>query len=592
MIFLHPWLLAGLLAAGVPLLLHLVQRREPPTIVFPAVRYLLDATREHQRRLRIRHWLLLLLRTLLIVALVLAAAGPTVRRSGVTSHAPSALVLVVDNSLSSAAIVGGTPRIEELVRAGDAVLARATPGDALWLIVADGAARRGDPATLRAALRELKPSTTRLDLGSAVQAAGEVLSTEALPGEIVMITDLQATALGAASTRAPLTIARPEGAVPQNIGVAGLIAGSQPWSTDGGQVQVMVAGDSAAQAPLQLTAGDRPARQALATVGGAVQVAVPAAPAGWYALRATIQPDELRLDDQRVLGLRMAPLARASCAAAGRFAEAACDVLRSNGRLLAGDDVALGGFGSTASVILPPADPASLGAVNRELERRGVAWRFGEPAPAGSTDSNDVLAPTRLFQRLRLVPSSSGRTGVLVTAAGEPWLVRSGTVLLIGSRLDTAWTALPFQAEFVQFVDVLLNRLARGEVVTLDVPAGSAGTLPDLVSAVVKGSQRWPVEGGGRYAPPDTGLYYLLKGADTVGALAANPDPRESMLQQASDAQVRALWRGATIVPLDDAGGAAFSAGARGDLRGPLLWLALVLGIAEVGLASVWGRRA
>ena len=35
MTFLHPWLLAGLLAAGVPLLLHLVQRREPPTVVFP-----------------------------------------------------------------------------------------------------------------------------------------------------------------------------------------------------------------------------------------------------------------------------------------------------------------------------------------------------------------------------------------------------------------------------------------------------------------------------------------------------------------------------------------------------------------------------
>jgi len=141
MTFLHPWMLAGLLAAGVPLLLHLVQRREPPTIVFPAVRYLLDATREHQRRLRIRHWLLLLLRTLFIVALVLAAAGPTVRRSGVTGHAPSALVLVVDNSLSSAAIVGGTPRIEQLLRAADGVLARATPGDALWLILADGARR-------------------------------------------------------------------------------------------------------------------------------------------------------------------------------------------------------------------------------------------------------------------------------------------------------------------------------------------------------------------------------------------------------------------------------------------------------------------
>jgi hypothetical protein len=389
-----------------------------------------------------------------------------------------------------------------------------------------------------------------------------------------------------------LTVARPEGAIPRNVGIVELAAGSQPWSTDGGLVQVRVAGDSGAQAPLSLTAGDRPARQALATVGGAVQVAVPGAAAGWYALAATIQPDELRLDDRRVLGLRMAPLARATCAPAGRFAEAACDVLRANGRLLPGDDIVLGGFGSTASVVLPPADPASLGAVNRDLERRGVAWRFGDVALAGATDSSAILPPARLFRRLRLVPSGSGRTGVLLTTAGEPWLVRSGSVLLVGSRLDTGWTELPFRAEFVPFIDVLLNRLARGEVASLDVVAGDAGVLPDLVSAVVKGAERWPVEGGGRFAPPDTGLYFLLRGTDTVGALASNPDPRESMLQQASDAQVRALWPGAHVVPLDQAASAAFAAGARGDLRGPLLWLALALGLAEVGLASVWGRRA
>jgi hypothetical protein len=592
MSFLHPWLLVGLLAAGVPLLLHLVQRREPPTVMFPAVRYLLDATREHQRRLRIRHWLLLLLRTLLIVALVLAAAAPSVRRSGVTEHAPGALVLVLDNSLSSAAVVGGTPRLESLARTADAVLARATPGDAVWLMLADGTARRGDPGTLRASLRDLRPSTTRLDLGRAVQSAGEVLATESLPGEIMIISDLQASALAAAAPRAPVTVVRPDGAVPRNIGVAALVAGFQPWSTDGGQVQVTVTGDSGGQAPLSLAAGDRAPRQALATVGGAVQVVVPGAPSGWYALRASIQPDELRLDDQRVLGLRMAPLARASCEPAGRFAEAACEVLRANGRLLPGDDIVLGGFGASASVVLPPADPASLGAVNRELERRGVAWRFGDPAPAGNTDSSDILAPSRLFQRLRLVPSGGGKSGVLVTASGEPWLVRSGSVLLIGSRLDTGWTALPYQAEFVPFVDVLLNRLARGEVASLAVTAGAAGTVPDLVTAVAAGSRRWSVEGGALFAPPDTGLYFLLRGTDTVGALAANPDPRESMLQQANDAQVRALWRGATIVSLDEAPAIAFSAGARGDLRGPLLWLALILGLAEVGLASVWGRRA
>jgi len=31
--FLHPWVLAGLIAAGIPVLLHLLARREPPYFV-------------------------------------------------------------------------------------------------------------------------------------------------------------------------------------------------------------------------------------------------------------------------------------------------------------------------------------------------------------------------------------------------------------------------------------------------------------------------------------------------------------------------------------------------------------------------------
>src|SRR6476619_6902071 len=112
--FLHPWLLAGLVAAGIPLLLHLLARREPPTVVFPAVRDLVTTTREHQRRLKLQHLLLLLFRTLLIVALVLAAAGPTLPRRGIAGHAPSALVLVVENSPSSGAVVAGTARLSQL----------------------------------------------------------------------------------------------------------------------------------------------------------------------------------------------------------------------------------------------------------------------------------------------------------------------------------------------------------------------------------------------------------------------------------------------------------------------------------------------
>src|SRR5690348_15624032 len=188
--FLHPWMLAGLTAAAIPVLLHLLARREPPTVVFPAVRYLITTTREHQRRLKLQHLLLLVIRTLLIIALVLAASGPTLPRRGVTSHAPSALVLVVDNSPSSAAVVAGTARLAQIQVAARRVLDRATPDDALWLLAADGVPRRGDRAALRAQLDALPVSPRRLDLGAALTLANDVLASESRPGEVALLTDL------------------------------------------------------------------------------------------------------------------------------------------------------------------------------------------------------------------------------------------------------------------------------------------------------------------------------------------------------------------------------------------------------------------
>ncbi|MBL8985336.1 MAG: BatA domain-containing protein, partial [Gemmatimonadetes bacterium] len=38
MSFAAPWALAGLVLAAIPVILHLIARREPPTVVFPATR--------------------------------------------------------------------------------------------------------------------------------------------------------------------------------------------------------------------------------------------------------------------------------------------------------------------------------------------------------------------------------------------------------------------------------------------------------------------------------------------------------------------------------------------------------------------------
>src|SRR5437867_8898947 len=116
MSFLHPLALLGLAAAAIPALLHLLQRRTPPELDFPPVRYLSDAERRSARRLRLRHLLLLLLRTALIVAIVLAAARPLLpsRASGGTLHPPTALVVILDNSPSAGVVVDGRPLIDRL----------------------------------------------------------------------------------------------------------------------------------------------------------------------------------------------------------------------------------------------------------------------------------------------------------------------------------------------------------------------------------------------------------------------------------------------------------------------------------------------
>ncbi len=586
--FLHPWVLLGLPLAAVPLVLHLIQRRDPPTVEFPAVRYLVQVTQEHQRRLRLRHWLLLLIRTLLILALLLAAAAPSAPLREAVSHTPSALVLVVDDSPSSGAISAGTSRLTELRSAARRVLEQATPADALWLLTSDGVARRGGPADLARAVDSLQPTARRLDLGEAITAADAVLRTDARPGSIVVLTDLQATAVSPARPRGSVLIARPADEAPPNTGVARIDAGAQPWTPEGGGVTVSLAGDSGAPVPVSVSLGERPARQALIATGGAGVFALSGAGPGWWTVRASKTPDELRADDDGIALVRIAPVARVAWDASDRYVSTACDVLESSGRLRRGTDLTLGTLGGGPSIVVPPGDAAAIGALNRLLERRGVAWRYGSLVTApGISDSGALVGREQVARRYTLEPlRPSAAPGVVATVGGAPWIVRSGAVVLLGSRLDPAWTGLPLSARFVSFLDALINRTARGQLALLSGTPGDAVLLPDLATEVAQGERRWTVEGGAAFHPPMTGVFYLLAGGDTVGGLSVNLDPRESLLAPMADGQVESLWPGSRVVGLAQAPGAAFAGAGRASLQGPMLWLVLLLALSEVALAS------
>jgi hypothetical protein len=558
----------GLAAAAIPALLHLLQRRTPPELDFPPLRYLSEAERQSARRLRLRHLLLLVLRTALIVVIVLAAARPLVRVKGGGAHEPTALVVILDNSPSSGAVVNGRPVLDRLRVAAHASIARTTSADRVWLILADGVVRGGTRETLLASAESTTAGWQRLDLVDAVERAARLVHGEPLPGrEVHVLSDLQRTALAAGRAQVPSgvrVLTLEPGRPASNRGIAAVRV------TEGAAVVEVVGSTGPAQAvPVTVRVGSRAAARGMAAPGSAIAVPLPTqsiAP-GWWSGEAALEPDELRADDRRPFVWRVAPPARVMATpGAGPFVAAALAVLREGRRVGDGRDVVIGDApvgGGAHAIVAPPADPALLGQANRALAARGLPWRWGGAGTPGPIVAPDLgmIAGVQVTRRYRLEGAGSGEPGaaeVLATVNGEPWLVRSGSVIAIGSRLDTAWTTLPATPGFVPFVDALVNRVIAGEAEV----------------ATAEGAPR---------------VEFRLRGADTVGATVFGPDPRESDLTPATAAiAVAAMGGAARAEVLDDDHFARerFAGTRRADASGVMLVLALLLAAVELGVAT------
>jgi aerotolerance regulator-like protein len=98
MTFLNISLLAGTAFVALPVVLHLIMRRRPRHLEFPALRFIQRQHNTNQRRLRLRHLILLALRAAAIALLALALARPSVKLSGThgSEKAPVAAALVFD----------------------------------------------------------------------------------------------------------------------------------------------------------------------------------------------------------------------------------------------------------------------------------------------------------------------------------------------------------------------------------------------------------------------------------------------------------------------------------------------------------------
>jgi len=193
----------GLGAASIPIVIHLLNRRKYRETPWAAMQFLLAAIRKNYRRVQIEQWLLLAIRTLLVVLVVLAMAKPFLESLGAIplyAGQRTHRVLVLDGSLSMAYAPAEVTRFEQAKLVGTQLVKDARRGDSISVVLMGDPPRVviGDPSPNHAeVLKELDEITQThggVDLTATFEAIDRVLEASTIQQkEVVFLTDLQAS---------------------------------------------------------------------------------------------------------------------------------------------------------------------------------------------------------------------------------------------------------------------------------------------------------------------------------------------------------------------------------------------------------------
>src|SRR5687768_14820956 len=134
--FLAPAFLLGLLAIGIPLWLHRVARANPTQHPFASLMLLEASETQRTAKRTLRYWLLLATRILLLIALVLAFAGPllTARIMPQPNANAELHAILVDTSLS----MQHGARWKRTLEEADKILADTPSSDRVMLLAGSG----------------------------------------------------------------------------------------------------------------------------------------------------------------------------------------------------------------------------------------------------------------------------------------------------------------------------------------------------------------------------------------------------------------------------------------------------------------------
>lgn len=598
MTFLSPLALLLAAAVAVPLVLHLLRRKTGEHVDFPALRYLLRAQREFSRTLKLRNLLLMLIRVALVLVLALAAARPVGRMVG-SGHPPTALAIVLDNSLSTSVVVNGRPVLAQLKDAARDALGRAAAGDRVWLVTADGQVVGGDVGTVRGAVDRTEAFAGAGDLPAAAARAAQLVQASGIPSrQLAVLTDGQATAwpratpLGGVNT----TVFAPPVAAPRNRAVVRAVPEPPHWTPRGTVRAAISASDSAT---FRVLLAGKPVARGTSAPGAEVEIRLQPTERGWLPGAVELEPDELRGDDVRWFAAHVGPApAVVADQSAGSFARTAVDALAQEGRVARGNDVVIAGAEAARrpAVLFAPADPVQIGAANRALQRAGIPWRFGAPrtgpAPVRGAGLDGVTATH--WYALEPVAAAAGAApaDTLAQAGGDAWAVAGDGYVLVASPLTTEATDLPVRAGWLPWLGAAIGDRLGGEAGAVTEAAPAAPVVRPAWARELEwpDGTLHPVTETRRRAPARAGVYFWRRGAARGAALVVNPEVTESDLARLSPAQLAAEFTGGPVEVSGDEPkwlATVFAVGGRRALEGTFLAAAALLLVAEAAVTRV-----
>jgi hypothetical protein len=141
--FVYPYVLFGLVALAIPVIIHLFDFKRPQRVFFTNVRFLRELKTETRRRSYLKHLLVLLMRLMALAAIIIAFAMPVRRhdKSGIHTSGKPLVIVYLDNSYSMQGIGAGGMLFEEAIRRAGEIAAHYAPSDEFYLVTNDFSGR-------------------------------------------------------------------------------------------------------------------------------------------------------------------------------------------------------------------------------------------------------------------------------------------------------------------------------------------------------------------------------------------------------------------------------------------------------------------